>query len=468
MLAQLVGAGGQELAEATAPGVGVAVAVGEVEVDAHVHAAVTEVPVGHALQLVALEQLVEVAQPGPEALGRHRGVLPARERLALERAGGQAGAVLADAPQRGGLAGVGDQAVLERLGGRQHGRDQAGVGELDEEPAAAARQVGHAAAAPAHQVDDAGVEALAGHQRRPARAAVGVGSAGGARRGEDGRHRVGGLDHRGVAQHQHLAHRLVGHQAHGRAQHDAEGALGAGEEALEAPAVLGQQVLVGVAADLPGEAPELGAHVGQRGVGDRGQRVAGRRRPATGPHLAGAEGDVEAHHVVGGAAVAERARAAGVVADHPADGAARVRRGVGPEAQPLGQGGALQGGVHGARLDHGRAGLGVDGQHPVEVAGGVDHDAGPDGVAGDRGAGAAHRQRHPGGPRGVEGGEQLVAVPRSYDDAGRHPVERGVGGVERPRQRRVVDVGHAPAAKLGDDVGAAQRLAHAPIVAEDR
>ena len=57
-------------------------------------------------------------------------------------------------------------------------------------------------------------------------------------------------------------------------------------------------------------------------------------------------------------------------------------------------------------------------------------------------------------PGDVDGGGELVDVPRADHDLRDDAVERGVGGVERPGQRRVVDVGDAlagaaPATQVG-------------------
>ena len=83
----------------------------ELEVDPHVHAAVAEVAVGNAVQRALLEERVEVAQVGAELGGRHGGVLPAGLRGSAQRTGRQAGAVLADPPQRQLLRDVGDDPV---------------------------------------------------------------------------------------------------------------------------------------------------------------------------------------------------------------------------------------------------------------------------------------------------------------------------------------------------------------------
>ena len=119
----------------------------EREVDAHVHAAVAEVAVGHPVEPVLAQQLVEVAQPGAQPLGRYGGVLPAGVRRGLQAARGQPGAVLADPPQRGRLGEVLDQPVPEGARGRGEPagevRGALGPGHLDEQPAGAGRQLGH-------------------------------------------------------------------------------------------------------------------------------------------------------------------------------------------------------------------------------------------------------------------------------------------------------------------------------------
>ncbi len=455
-------AGGEEVAEGPP-------AVVEGEVDAHVHAAVAEVAVGHAVEPVLDQQRVEVPQPGAEVLGRHGGVLPPRVRRAGQAAGGQPGPVLADPPQRGGLAGIGDQAVADRSGRVAQTRDQVGgalAGDLREEPAGAGRQVGDPAGPGADQVDDAGVEALAGDHPGgvaggDARAALGPG-------GQQRRHGVGGLGHGGIAEHQQQPLGVVDDQGDRGLADQGERPLRAGDQPVQPAPVLGQQLLERVAADLAGEPSEGASEVGQLGVGDRGEvaldpRAAGGAAADPDP-LAGAGQQVETDDVVGGPAVAEGARAAGVVADHAADGAAGVRGRVGPEAQSVVVGPGLEPGVDDPGLHRRGARLGVQGEDPRQVPCGVQDDPRTDGVAGDRGAGAAHGQRHAQLARDVQGGVDLVRVPRARHDLGDDAVQRGVGGVERAGQRRVVDVGHAPAPQgadqVVDDLRCLDRCAH--------
>ena len=427
----------------------------EAEVDPDVHAAVAEVAVGHPVVPVGAEQVVERTQVAAEPGRRDRGVLPPGVRGPVEAARGQAGAVLADPPQREHLLDVGDHPVPGGRGVPGHRlRPRGGLlgglpGDLGEQPPGAARELGHdrGATPGADHRDDPLVEPLAGHERVVQQPGYGV----------------GGLGHRRVAEHRQRTVGGVADQPHGRAEHHREGALAADEEPVEPPAVLGEQVLEAVAGDLAAEPAELGADRGQP-AGDhlveRGRR--GRCGGGAGPEgqtLAGAGDHVEPHHVVDGAAVAQGPGAAGVVADHPADRAPGVRRRVGPEPQTVPADLLLQGGVHRPRLDDRGRGLGVDGDHPVEVAGGVHDDAGADRVARDRRTGSAQGERGAGRPRRGHRREQLLHVAGTDHDLRHDPVQRRVRGVHRPGQRRVVDVADPRRAEGGRDV-ARPRCAH--------
>ena len=161
---------------------------------------------------------------------------------------------------------------------------------------------------------------------------------------QDARCRVGGVGHRGVAEHDQAPPRGVGDQAHGGAQDEGERALAADQRPGHVEAALGQQVLEGVAGHLAPEPAELGADRAEVGVDDAAQpgeqdvgvRGVGPARSRPQPQPGARAGhDVEADDVVRGAAVAERPGPAGVVADHPADGAPVVRARVGAEPQPV-------------------------------------------------------------------------------------------------------------------------------------
>ena len=338
-----------------------AVPLAQREVDAHVHAAVTEVAVGHAVEAGLPQQRVEAAQVVPQPVGGHGGVLPAALRRPVEAARGEPGAVLPDPPERSGLGSIRHDAHVDRAGVAGHCRRgtlrllDGATGDLGEQPAPAARQLRHRGAGSTHHVDDAGVEALAGNEGVPKQTG----------------HRVGGLEHVRVAEHREGAGRRVLDEPHGRRGDDGERALAADQEAGDVAAVLRQQLLEGVAGHLTREAAELGAHGRQPRVHEGVETVEQRGRgplvsepqplPRRGHH-------VEAHDVVAGAAVAEGSRPARVVADHASDGAAGVRRRVGTEPQPVPARRSLQRRVHGARLHDGEMCLRVDVHDAVQVA----------------------------------------------------------------------------------------------------
>ena len=144
-------------------------------------------------------------------------------------------------------AAVGDE--LARRGAGLLRRVARGLGE---QPAAAARQVGHGGRAAPHpdHVDHPGVEALEGD--REVR--------------QQGGHRLGGGGHVGVAEHRQRGRAGRGDQADGGLQGQREGALGAGQELGDVDAVLRQQVLERVAGHLAGEPAELGPDRGQIAV----------------------------------------------------------------------------------------------------------------------------------------------------------------------------------------------------------
>jgi hypothetical protein len=103
-------------------------------------------------------------------------------------------------------------------------------------------------------------------------------------------------------------------------------------------------------------------HPGRPGGGQAVTAETPRRQPLPrgGQH-------VQAHHVVGGAAVPQRPRAAGVVPDRTADAGPRVGGRIGAEPQPVpgrGRGDVVQ---DRAGLDDRGPRLRIDREHPVQV-----------------------------------------------------------------------------------------------------
>ena len=240
--------------------------------EAHVHAAVAEVPVQEAVDVVLLHEGGEVAQVGTEVLGWNGRVLEAGPCLlvaaacAVRRgASAQARTVGADPPQGRGLIPwrVDDRVDGSRVGAQgacalEGGGDVfAGGADFDEEPALALGQGGDGTGAlvGAHDVDEAAVHALHGEG--------GVGQ----QRG----HVVGGLDHGPVAEGGEHGCVGQGYEAHGDGENQDEGTLGAGEHGGEVAPAFGGEVFEGVAGDLALEAAELRADGGQVGVNEGGQ-----------------------------------------------------------------------------------------------------------------------------------------------------------------------------------------------------
>ena len=156
-----------------------------------------------------------------------------------------------------------------------------------------------------------------------------------------------------------------------------------------------------------------------------------------------------------GAAVAQRARAAGVVADHPADACTRCAcDGSGPKRSPCGRGGRCRRpGRRRARRRAVRA-SGSTSRTRFRCREKSSTTPGPDGVAGDRGAGAPRRSAGRPGSRQTSSAAATSSTSRGEGDRPReHPVERGVGGVLAPGPGRRRRLRHPGPAQGGQQVG---------------
>ena len=243
------------------------------QVEPHVHAPVAEVTEGCGGHAVGADELVEGCEVLAEASGRHGRVLPSRPgRLARRGPPGEAGAVLADAPEARLHERVLDDDGVVRESLRHQASGACGdlaelvAGELDEQPGTSAREwrdrVGSAAGA--EHVDEPGVQAFAG--RRPVR--------------HDGGGGLAGRDDVGETEDDDDADRCVDDQLDARLRDDPQGPLGA-HECLGEVEPLGQQVVRRVARDLPAEPVELGAPRRQ---------VPGHHRADPGEHVVGTPG----------------------------------------------------------------------------------------------------------------------------------------------------------------------------------
>ena len=417
----------------------------EREVDAHVQAPVPEVPVGDAPQTVLVEQIHEIPEIVAEVLDRDRGILPPRVGVpSVGGAGDESGPVGADRPYLGGGVGIEDCGIAgARLGDeplRLTGEHSLVVaGEFDDEPACAVRQSGDRLGALGRDdaIEHPRIEPFARGDGEVAQQ----------------RRVMGGGDHVRVPEDDRCGVGRFPDELHLRCEHDAPCALGAGEGATDVEAVLRQQGLESVAGDLPGERAEMGADDAEA-VGD--ERVEAweerfRVRLVEVDDRAVDEHDGERQEVRARPAVAERTRAARVVADHAADRAARVRRGVGSEAQTVDPGCRLQGGVDAAGLDPSRLRGRIEVEDRGHMAGEVEDDPGADRIAGDRRARTATRHRHAEAAGHREDRRDVVGTPRE-DDGRRHETEeRGIGGVGRPVGGISGDLETGPG-EFGDDV----------------
>ncbi len=427
-----------------------AVAVeGEVETD--VDATVAEVAVGQPGDVLVGHQGLESAQVVAEAFRGDGGVLPARPGLlAVGGASGQAGTVGADLPEPGRLGPRGqDQGVGRAGGGDQFACGpprllRAGTADLGDQPSATGGQGGDAGSTvcPADDFDELRVQAFQGERAE----------------GEQIRYVVRGGGHVAVAEDGQRRRRCPGDECDRGFEEDSAAAFGAGQGGRQVVSVLREQVLQGVAGDLPSEASELGAQDGQvlpdEGVqtGHRGETLG----PPTGRDDVAAAGQPgQGHHVVGRTPVGQAVWTARVVADHSADGAAGGGGGIGTEAKPVRQGGGLEGAQDHPGFHDRRGGIGVDGQDTVHEAGEVDHEAGAHGVAGAGGASSPDGDRHSVGTGEVDRGDHIVLGLGREHSLRDDPVVGGIGRVQRPGQGGAVDeVAELPPQGVEERLGA--------------
>ena len=415
----------------------------QVEVDPDMHAAVAEMPVVGAPAAVIVHQLAELPQIRPQLPGRHRSVFPAGPGLAAVRAAGEnPGPSLPDTPEGPHLGRVGDDPAGSP-GLRGAGGDGPGGGfgfgsgaaaGLDEQPAFAVRkQLVPLVGGPGRpqRGDQRHVHTLDGQRgqvqeprcrvRRPERAGI----------AGHGQHpRGGGPD-----------------QVHGGFQHGDAAALGAGQRPGQVEAVLRQQLVQVVAGHPPGQLGGPGADQPGVAVG-QGRQLAVDPAFLPGPLTAGGHlvrgggagrepgavvgHDVQLTYVVHGLAPGHRVRAAGVVADHPAERAAIMRGRIGPEGEAVRRGRRAQVVQHHPGLDPRRGQVRVDAEHGPQVPGEVDDHGLVDRLAADARGGAARQHRHVVLPADLQRGQYVAGINGLNDPDRDMPVVGGVRGEHRP------------------------------------
>ena len=237
------------------------------------------------------------------------------------------------------------------------------------------------------------------------------------------------------------------HQAHRGFDHEAQGAFGADDDAGEIHGLRGiDEGVEVVAADASQELGEATVDLARVRLGQRGNRPVrvtldaacvagdgqiGRAQRTEMRHTGIGQHHVQIADVIDGLAVDDRAGAARVVRDHPADGGAAGRRHVGREAEVM----WLERGVevveHHAGLHAGGARLRIDREDAVEVLRGVEHQPGADRLAGLRGAAAARRQRNAVAGRHRHRLHDIVRGARDDDPARLDLIDAGVGRIQR-------------------------------------
>ena len=142
------------------------------------------------------------------------------------------------------------------------------------------------------------------------------------------------------------------------------------------------------------------------------------------------EEEIERDDVVDGLAAHESVDAAGVVADHAADGAAAVGGGIGGEGEVEFLCGFADAVEHDAGLDVDGLCLGIDGTHAVHVLGEVEDDGGVAALTGEAGSRSARERARRWRLADCYGGDDVGFVARNDDADGDVAVVGAVGGVE--------------------------------------
>ena len=102
---------------------------------------------------------------------------------------------------------------------------------------------------------------------------------------------------------------------------------------------------------------------------------------AEGRDVAVSSEEVKVDDVVPDTSVPQGSRSAGVVSDHPADGAASRCGGVRAKPQLMGSSGMLKPVLDHTRLDDCGSRFGIEGKDAVEVRRGIDDESGSNGIA---------------------------------------------------------------------------------------
>src|SRR5690625_27384 len=244
-------------------------------------------------------------------------------------------------------------------------------------------------------------------------------------------------------------------QADGRLEDRDAGPLGPGEGAGDVKAIFGEELVEVVAGDAARD-------IGEALADQVGVAVADRPEPRIDLAAAAPLGDdrlelglgggadthtepvvgedLELLDIVRGPAGHDRVDAAGVVADHPAEGAVVVRRRIRPEGQVVLLGGAAEVIEDEAGLDAGGTGVGVEGDEVAEILRHIEDDGDVAALPGEARSAAASEYWGAVVAADPDRGDEVIGVVGD-DDADRDlAVVRAIGRVEGSRARVEADL----------------------------
>ncbi len=258
-------------------------------------------------------------------------------------------------------------------------------------------------------------------------------------------HLVGGQINIVEAEHDQAQPARARHELERGAERDCERAFGARDRARQVKAVFRQELVEIVARDAPRDFREPLTDAIAVAIAQYAERRDQRRAPAVIRDASGRAGctkaepravvehDLHRREVVGGFAVGGRMRAAGVIADHPADRASIFGRRIGREEQALSRERGVEMTLHHARLNDSQPPRGIDTLNRVHVFGEVEHQGGVAGLTGKARASAAREHRHRVLARQRQRIEDVALVARDDDPERDAPIVRRVGRVDRLR-----------------------------------
>jgi hypothetical protein len=281
---------------------------------------------------------------------------------------------------------------------------------------------------------------------------------------DDGGDSIGGKEGIGKAEHGQAATGRAVHQIEFCPQNGGQRAFAADQRASHVEATLGQQLIEVIAGDAAGNLREASANLVGVSIANLPHPRVNLPFPsatrddcmqifvagcADGHACAVSELHIERTDVVGRESAHHAVRSAGIVADHAADGAARMRRGIGREGQVVHFRGFPHAIEDDAWLDDGRFALRVERQQAPHVLREVNDDRDIAALAGEAGSGATRQDSRAQFAAGGDGRLHIGFIARQHDAHRRLPVIGGVGGVQGTRSGIKADFSADGGAQFG-------------------